>query len=146
MPPTCRAPVLLWETNAPGLDRWVAGDGHPTYGFLSQISPDGRYVLSTVKDLSVFVPRPEWPSRHFSFRSRGSLRCMTARRSSSLRSQGGRSGVGAEQSDLESGRAMVVVARTQASELEKPLDRGRVLLTFEECRELLERGKTFGPF
>ncbi len=30
-------------------------DGVYTYGLLSQISPDGRYVLSTVKDRSVFV-------------------------------------------------------------------------------------------
>jgi tetratricopeptide (TPR) repeat protein len=30
-------------------------DGGTTYGLLSQISPDGRYVLSTVKDRSVFV-------------------------------------------------------------------------------------------
>ena len=30
-------------------------DGIITYGLLSQISPDGRYVLSTVKDRSVFV-------------------------------------------------------------------------------------------
>jgi len=30
-------------------------DGTQTYGLLSQISPDGRYVLSTVKDRSVFV-------------------------------------------------------------------------------------------
>jgi tetratricopeptide (TPR) repeat protein len=30
-------------------------DGTTTYGLLSQISPDGRYVLSTVKDRSVFV-------------------------------------------------------------------------------------------
>jgi len=34
-------------------------DGEPTFGLLSQISPDGRYVVSTVKDRSVFVPRPE---------------------------------------------------------------------------------------
>lgn len=31
-------------------------DGVFTYGLLSQISPNGRYVLSTVKDRSVFVP------------------------------------------------------------------------------------------
>ncbi len=31
-------------------------DGERTYGLLSSISPDGRYVLSTVKDRSVFVP------------------------------------------------------------------------------------------
>ncbi len=31
-------------------------DGEFTFGLLSQISPDGKYVLSTVKDRSVFVP------------------------------------------------------------------------------------------
>jgi len=31
-------------------------DGELTFGLLSQISPDGRYVLSTVKDRSIFVP------------------------------------------------------------------------------------------
>ena len=31
-------------------------DGEQTFGLLSQISPDGRYVLSTVKDRSIFVP------------------------------------------------------------------------------------------
>ncbi len=30
-------------------------DGDPTFGLLSQISPDGNYVLSTIKDLSIFV-------------------------------------------------------------------------------------------
>jgi hypothetical protein len=31
-------------------------DKEPTFGLLSQISPDGRYVISTVKDRSVFSP------------------------------------------------------------------------------------------
>ncbi len=31
-------------------------DDETTYGLLSQISPDGRYVVSTVKDRSVFIP------------------------------------------------------------------------------------------
>ncbi|MCF8360148.1 MAG: tetratricopeptide repeat protein [Prolixibacteraceae bacterium] len=30
-------------------------DNEPTFGLLSQISPDGNFVLSTIKDLSVFV-------------------------------------------------------------------------------------------
>lgn len=32
-------------------------DGVYTFGLLSQISPDGRYIISTVKDHSVFVPK-----------------------------------------------------------------------------------------
>ncbi len=31
-------------------------DGEKTFGLLSQISPDGKYAVSTVKDRSIFVP------------------------------------------------------------------------------------------
>ena len=34
-------------------------DGELTFGLLSRVSPDGRYVISTVKDRSVFVARDE---------------------------------------------------------------------------------------
>ena len=34
------------------------GDGQLTFGLLSQVSPDGRYVISTVKDRAVFVATP----------------------------------------------------------------------------------------
>ncbi|MEJ2515079.1 MAG: tetratricopeptide repeat protein [Gammaproteobacteria bacterium] len=33
-------------------------DGEETFGLLSQVSPDGRYVISTVKDRAVFVATP----------------------------------------------------------------------------------------
>jgi len=34
-------------------------DGELTFGLLSRVSPDGRYVVSTVKDRSVFVAMPD---------------------------------------------------------------------------------------
>ncbi len=34
-------------------------DGELTFGLLSQVSPDGRYVISTLKDRSVFVATPD---------------------------------------------------------------------------------------
>ncbi len=34
-------------------------DGELTFGLLSQVSPDGRYVISTVKDRAVFVATPD---------------------------------------------------------------------------------------
>ena len=34
-------------------------DGELTFGLLSRVSPAGRYVISTVKDRSVFVPIPD---------------------------------------------------------------------------------------
>ena len=45
------AHIITW-------DDYRREDGQPTFGLLSQVSPDGRYVVSTVKDRSVFVPRP----------------------------------------------------------------------------------------
>ena len=42
------------------------GDGEATFGLLSQVSPDGRYVVSTVKDRAVFVATPDiWYSQLF---------------------------------------------------------------------------------
>ncbi len=41
-------------------------DGEATFGLLSQVSPDGRYVISTVKDRAVFVATPDiWFSQLF---------------------------------------------------------------------------------
>jgi Flp pilus assembly protein TadD/dipeptidyl aminopeptidase/acylaminoacyl peptidase len=41
-------------------------DGETTFGLLSQVSPDGRYVISTVKDRAVFVATPDiWYSQLF---------------------------------------------------------------------------------
>ncbi len=40
--------IFTWST-------YRKNDGENTFGLLSQISPDGRYILSTVKDRSVFV-------------------------------------------------------------------------------------------
>jgi tetratricopeptide (TPR) repeat protein len=37
-------------------DDFQKNDQRKTFGLLSQVSPDGRYVVSTVKDLSVFRP------------------------------------------------------------------------------------------
>jgi Flp pilus assembly protein TadD len=42
------------------------GDGEATFGLLSKVSPDGRYVISTVKDRAVFVATPDiWFSQLF---------------------------------------------------------------------------------
>lgn len=48
-------------------------DGVPTFGFLSQVSPDGRYVVSSVKDRSVFLARPDLSFSQLFFPIRGIL-------------------------------------------------------------------------
>ena len=48
-------------------------DGQLTFGLLSQVSPDGRYVVSTVKDRSVFVPRDDLAYSQLFFPMKGIL-------------------------------------------------------------------------
>lgn len=43
------ADIISWNDYEP------PGQG---FGLLSQVSPDGRYVISTVKDFAVFLARP----------------------------------------------------------------------------------------
>jgi len=49
-------------------DDYKREDGELTFGLLSQVSPDGRDVVSTVKDKSVFVPRPDLAFSQLFFR------------------------------------------------------------------------------
>ncbi len=46
------AKVITW-------DDYKRADGELTFGLLSRVSPTGRYVISTVKDRSVFVAMPD---------------------------------------------------------------------------------------
>ena len=48
-------------------------DKEATFGLLSQISPDGRYVVSTVKDRSVCVARPDLEFSQLFFPIKGIL-------------------------------------------------------------------------
>ena len=48
-------------------------DGEGTFGLLSQISPDGRHVASTVKDQSLFVPMPDLYFSQLFFPAKGIL-------------------------------------------------------------------------
>lgn len=48
-------------------------DGELTFGLLAQISPDGRYVVSTVKDRSVFMAKPDLAFSQIFFPIKGIL-------------------------------------------------------------------------
>ena len=48
-------------------------EGVKTFGLLSQLSPDGRYAVSTVNDLSVFVPAPSLAFSQLFFPVKGIL-------------------------------------------------------------------------
>jgi tetratricopeptide (TPR) repeat protein len=127
-------------------DEYRREDGEQTFGLLSQISPDGRFVVSTVKDKSVFVPKPDLPFSQLFFPIKGIL-CTydrQARRFSALPGADEPQYVQSEPVWSPDGKYIVFV-RAKAYSLKHTTGEGKVLLTREECEEFLKDGKPF-PF
>jgi len=51
--------IVLSEDKIITWSDYERDDGHLTFGLLSQVSPNGRYAVSTVKDRSIFVPKDD---------------------------------------------------------------------------------------
>jgi len=119
-------------------------DGEQTFGLLSQISPDGRYVVSTVKDKSVFVPMPPLAFSQLFFPVKGIL-CVYDTQTRTFQSLPGADDPQYVQSNptWSPDGKYIVFARTKAYDLAHTLGKGKVLLTPEECREFTEEGKPF---
>jgi tetratricopeptide (TPR) repeat protein len=119
-------------------------DGELTFGLLSQVSPDGKVVVSTVKDRSVFVAKPGLEFSQLFFPMKGIL-CVYNRQTRTFRSLPGaddRELVQSNPSWSPDGK-YIVFARTKAYKLEHEKDKSKVLLDGEECREFLQDGKPF---
>ena len=129
--------ILTW-------DDYRREDGQQTFGLLSQISPDGRYVLSTVKDRSVFVPKPDLAFSQLFFPLKGILAVYDreTRQFSALPGADDPAYVQSNPTWSPNGQC-VVFARNRAAELEKSYNNGTILLSSEECEEFLKRGKPF---
>ncbi len=119
-------------------------DGEQTFGLLSQISPDGRFVVSTVKDKSVFVPTPDLAFSQLFFPVKGIL-CVYDRQKRTFQSLPGADDPKYVQSNpaWSPDGKYLVFARTEAYDLKQTEGQGKVLLTREECREFTEEGKPF---
>ena len=111
---------------------------------LSQISPDGRYVLSTVKDLSVFMPKPDLAFSQLFFPFMGIIGVYDreAKRFSSLAGADDPALVQSNPTWSPDGQ-WVVFARNRAVDLKKLRSRGRLLLTRDEDEELFRQTKEF---
>jgi len=125
-------------------DDYRREDGEQTFGLLSQVSPDGRYVVSTVKDKSVFVPMPELAFSQLFFPIKGIL-CVYDRQTKVFQALPGADDPAYVQSNpsWSPDSKYIVFARAKAYDLQNTKGQGKVLLTREECKEFVEDGKPF---
>ena len=121
-----------------------AEDGEQTFGLLSQLSPDGRVVVSTVKDKSVFVPMPPLAFSQLFFPIKGIL-CIYNRQTQTFHSLPGADDPNYVQSNpsWSPDGKYIVFAKAKAYDLKHTKGKGKVLLTREECKEFTEDGRPF---
>ena len=119
-------------------------DGQQTFGLLSQVSPDGNFVLSTVKDESVFVPKPGLEFSQLFFPIKGIL-CVYNRHTSTFTALPGADDPKFVQSNptWSPDGKYIVFARTEAYKLKNISGQRTVLLSPQQCKEFLEEGKQF---
>jgi tetratricopeptide (TPR) repeat protein len=125
-------------------DDYRREDGEETLGLLSQISPDGRYVLSTVKDLSVFMPKPDLAFSQLFFPFKGIIGVYDrqTKKFASLPGADDPSYVQSNPTWSPDGQ-WVVFVRNRAVALKMTVARGRLLLTRDADEELFRQTKEY---
>jgi Tol biopolymer transport system component len=119
-------------------------ESEQTHGLLSQISPDGRYVVSTVKDLSVFIALPTLAFSQLFFPVKGIL-CVFDRETREFRALPGADDPVFVQSNptWSPDGKYIVFARAKAPDLRDTKHQGFVWLTPAESEEFVADGKPF---
>lgn len=119
-------------------------NGTPTFGLLSQVSPDGRYVVSTVKDRSVFVAVDNLAFSQLFFPVKGIL-AVYDRQNRQIRALPGADDERFVQSNAtwSPDGETIVFARAEAYALKNLLRDDGILLSESECEEFLKGGETF---
>ena len=119
-------------------------DKELTFGLLSQVSPDGRYVMSMVKDRSIFVATDDLAFSQLFFPIKGIL-VYYDRNTKEFHPLPGADDPRFVQSNptWSPDGKYVVFARSEVYHLKIAEDRESALLAREDCEEFLEEGKTF---
>ena len=117
---------------------------NPTFGLLSQISPDGRFVVSTVKDRSVFLAKPDLAFSQLFFPIQGVL-AVYFRDTKTYASLPGADDTGLVQTNpsWSPDGKYVVFAKSSVYHLKNLHDKTKALLSAEECSEFLTDQKLF---
>ena len=115
-----------------------------THGLLSQISPNGRYVVSTVEDLSVFVPGDSVAFSQLFFPVKGIL-CVFDRETEEFRALPGADDPRFVQTNpvWSPDGETIVFARAQAPDLSQTKHQGFVWLTPIEGRAFIKEHHPF---
>jgi Flp pilus assembly protein TadD len=119
-------------------------DKQPTFGLLSQVSPDGRWVASTVKDLSVFVPKPQLDFSQLFFPVKGIIALFdrTTRAFSELPGANDPTFVNSNPVWSPDGKRILFI-RSKVYNLNLKKGPQQVLLSEEQCADFLKNGKLF---
>ncbi|NLY01487.1 MAG: tetratricopeptide repeat protein [Rhodopirellula sp.] len=132
-----REKIISWKD-------YRRADSEPTFGLLSQVSPDGRYVISTVQDLSVFVPRHDLAFSQLFFPIKGIL-VVYDRSTREFRALPGADDKQFVQSNpvWSPDGKWIVFARSKTYQLRKRTPSRSMLLSPEECDEFLQGKEMF---
>jgi Flp pilus assembly protein TadD len=119
-------------------------EGDATYGLLSQVSPDGRYVISTVKDRAVFIATPDIQFSQLFFPVKGIL-VVYDRETGEFKPLPGADDPAYVQSNptWSPDGKYVVFARTEAYHKASAADPRGVLLNERDVPEFAERREPF---
>jgi len=119
-------------------------DGQLTFGLLSQVSPNGRYVISTLKDRSVFVATPEIAFSQLFFPIKGIL-VVYDRETKTFEALPGADDPAYVQSNASwspDGKE-IVFARAKAYELSNVSNKNSVIIDQAEVQEFVVEKKPF---
>ncbi len=135
--PLASSDIMTWDNYRPE-------DRQKTFGLLSQVSPDGQVVISTVKDKSVFVAKPEMAFSQLFFPIKGIL-AIYKRNSGAFQSLPGADDPEYVQSNpsWSPDGKYLVFARAKAYELKSKEAEDKLLLSEQDCAEFLRDGKPF---